>query len=169
VKPVADLQHLARRFVGAVSARVDRAELAALDQLLSPAERQLFLAMRVADQRHSLDLYRRLECDGHADADLLRAALLHDVGKALGPLPLAYRVAFALCRLTSPGLAVWLSQQSRPTWCRPFYLAAHHAELGARAAERAGSRLRVVQLIASHDSPGGDRLSRLLYRYDGQM
>ncbi len=169
MKALARILHLARRFLGVLSARVDRHELAILDCYLCPGERELFLSMRVADQRHSLDLCRRLRRDGHADPDLLRAALLHDVGKAFGVLPLPYRVTFALCRLLTPGLADWLSAPERPAWCRPFYLAAHHAAIGARAAERAGSNARVVCLIGGHDSPGGDHLSQLLYDYDGRM
>lgn len=169
MKPIARLPHLVRRFFGVLSARVDPAELAILERYLCPAERALFLSMRVADQRHSLDLCRRLVNDGHVDPDLLRAALLHDVGKAFGELPLPYRVTFALCRLLSPDFASWLAAPERPAWCRPFYLAAHHAVIGARAAERAGSNARVVCLIGGHDSPGDDHLSRLLYDYDGRM
>lgn len=163
------LPHLARRFVGALSARVEPAELAPLSTLLSPAEEDLFRAMRVADQRHGLDLLARLRRDGHDDPDLLRAALLHDVGKSLGFLPLGFRVAYGLSRLISPRLAAWLGDVRRPRWCRPFYLAAHHAEVGARAARQAGSNPRVVDLIHGHDAPGSDELSRLLYRYDGQL
>lgn len=161
--------HLARRFLGAVTARVDPAELAPLGDYLSSPEQDLFRQMPVADQRHALDLFHRLHRDGHTDPDLLRAALLHDVGKALGRLPLAYRVIFSFSRLLSDRLARWLGEPSRPRWCRPFYLAAYHAELGAEAAARAGSNPRVVALIAQHDAPGRDPLSRLLYRYDGQM
>lgn len=169
MKPIERFPHLVRRFFGVLSARVDPDELAILDRYLCPGERDLFLSMRVADQRHSIDLCRRLQRDGHADPDLLRAALLHDVGKAFGSLPLPHRVAFALCRMIAPDFARWLAERDRPAWRRPFYLAAHHADIGARAAERAGSNPRVVCLIGGHDSPGGDRLSRLLYDYDGRM
>jgi len=168
VNRVERLRHLTGRFFGVMRARVDPAELCLLDDYLGPAERNLFLSMRIADQRHSLDLCRRLRCDGHGEPDLLRAALLHDVGKAAGPLPVVYRVIYGLCRLISPGLARWLGRLERPSLVRPFYLAAHHAGIGALAAERAGSNQRVVHLIRRHDAPD-DNLSSLLHRYDGEM
>lgn len=162
------LRHLVVRFFGVIRARIEPGELSLLDQYFGPTERELFLSMRVADQRHSLDLCRRLQRDGHDDPDLLRAALLHDVGKAAGPLPVPYRVIYSLCRLVDPSLACWLGKHDRPSLIRPFYLAAHHAQIGALAAERAGSNQRVVQLIRRHDTPN-DRLSSVLYRYDGEM
>ncbi len=124
--------------------------------------------MSVSDQRHSLDLCERLRFDGHTEPDLLRAALLHDVGKAAGSLPLLARVAYSLVVMTSPGIADWLC--GSPTgWRSAFYLAAHHPEIGAAAAARAGASSRVVDLIAGHSDPGSDSLSRILYTYDRGM
>ena len=166
---VGRFRHLARRFFGVLSARVEPSELSILDRYFSASERHLFLRMRIADQRHSLDLCGRLIRDGHSDPDLIRAALLHDVGKAFGPLPLPFRVAFALCRMADSRLAAWLAHPDRPGLFLPFQIAGNHAAIGARAAEQAGSNSTVVRLIAGHDSVGDDDLSRLLHQYDGQM
>jgi hypothetical protein len=163
------LPHLTRRFVGALTARRDADDFATLDRYLGRGEQALFLTMTLADQRHSLDLSARLRADGHDEPDLVRAALLHDVGKALGPLPLPYRVIHSLAAIAAPRLACWLGQDPAPSWRRPFYFAAHHAALGAEAAARAGSNSRVVRLIGGHDQPGPDELAQLLYRYDRHM
>lgn len=163
------LFHLTRRFFGAVAARVDETELAGLSRYLSPGEQALFRCMTAADQRHSLDLCQRLARDGHVDRDLLASALLHDVGKSIGPLPLPHRVLFSLLRLVSPAAARYLAAADQPPWRRPWYLAAHHATLGADLAERAGSNPVVVQLVRGHEARGGDRRSALLYDYDRTM
>lgn len=139
---------------------------AVLEAYLGPAERELFLRQRVADQRHSIDLGERLRRDGHDDPELLRAALLHDIGKALGVLPVPCRVVYSFCAAYLPSAARWLGEDGRSGWRRPFYLARHHAVLGAEAARQVGSNPRVVGLIAGHEEPGTDHLSRLLYLYD---
>ncbi|HLH74087.1 MAG TPA: hypothetical protein VKX96_12445 [Chloroflexota bacterium] len=162
-------RHLTRRFFAALSARVEPSDLVVLEEFLNGSERALFLKLSAADQRHSLDLFRRLWNDGHQTPDLLRAALLHDVGKAAGPLPLAFRVVYSLAAGVNARWAAWLGAPERPGLFRPFYLAAHHPILGAQAAECAGSNPNVVRLIAGHGSPGGDALSKTLYHYDGQM
>lgn len=161
--------HLARRFIDAVSARVDEAELVGVAAYLGPGEQALFRTMSVADQRHSLDLCQRLARDGHRDSDLLAAALLHDVGKSAGPLPLPHRVAYALVRLISPAGARALAASERPAWRQPLFVAAHHAAIGAGLAERAGSNARVTRLIRGHEVRGEDRLSELLFEYDRTM
>ena len=163
------LRHLVRRFFAALLARVEPSDLRVVEKYLSEPERALFLKLSVADQRHSIDLFRRLWDDGHRTPDLLRAALLHDVGKGSGPLPLPFRVVYSLAAWLNGRWAAWLSAGERPTWCRPFFVAAHHAGLGAEAAARAGVSPNVARLIAGHGSPGDDPLSKALYEYDGQM
>jgi hypothetical protein len=165
----APLPHLVRRFFATLLWRVDPVNLPALDLALNPEQRKLFLAMTEADQQHSLDLYARLRRDGYEDSELLRAALLHDVGKGFGRLPIMYRVVYTLTAMISPRFMRWLGRPNPTGWRRPFYLAAHHPEIGAEAALRSGCTPRVAALIAGHSKPGPDELSRALYNYDRRM
>src|SRR2546423_666734 len=105
--------------------------------------------MSSADQRHSLDLCERLWRDGHVNPDLLRAALLHDVGKGTARFSVGVRVLYHLAAIGCPPLAGWLSISSMG-WRRPFYIVAHHPRIGAAASKEAGSTARVVALIAGH-------------------
>jgi hypothetical protein len=52
--------HLVRRFLRALTARVDPAERQVIADNLTPPQQQLFWAMMVEDQRHSLDVFYTL-------------------------------------------------------------------------------------------------------------
>ena len=159
--------------MSALRARVDPAELAALARELTPAERTLFLAMDVADQRHSLDLRRRLSEAGYRDPDLLRAALLHDVGKGQARLRLSHRVTVVLGRALWPQGLEWLAARKCRALAWPVYVALRHAELGADAARRAGTPEDVVRLIRAHGgdagSAGAGSLLEVLRRFDSEL
>lgn len=159
-------RHLVGRFFRTILARRKAGDDAFVDAYLGPAERELFCRQRLADRRHGIDLGERLRRDGLDDPDLIRAALLHDVGKSLGPLPVAGRVVYSACAAYAPSAARWLAEADSARWRRPFYLARHHARLGAEAVRQAGSNQNVVRLIAGHEKPGDDDLSRTLYTYD---
>lgn len=165
----ARLPHLTRRFFGVLGISGRNVDPSLAVRLLSPEEHALFSRMSAADQRHSLALCARLVRDGHCDPDLGRGALLHDVGKSVGPLPIGYRVAYALAAHVWPTLAGRLASAQETGWRFPFYVAANHAALGAALAAGAGSSPRVVALIRGHEEPGSNNLSRLLYDYDRSM
>lgn len=65
------------------------AEQSEVAEWLSADEQQLFWRQQTADQRHGLDTARKLAAQRPDDVELIRAGLLHDVGKAesaLGPI-----------------------------------------------------------------------------------
>ena len=86
--------HLAKRFVGAVTA----APLIAIEQretrdLLTAAEADLFGRLTTPDQRHALHVLRRFdEFAPGAPPAARRAALLHDIGKVESRLGTMARV-----------------------------------------------------------------------------
>jgi putative nucleotidyltransferase with HDIG domain len=104
------------------------------------------------DQNHSLRVLRTLETAGETEQDLLKAALLHDIGKTLHPLHRWERI-FAV-------LFGWLFPKTAKTWGlkeprgihRPLVIIHQHPEWGAELAEKAGSNQRVVWLIRHHQA-----------------
>jgi hypothetical protein len=165
---VAPWPHLARRFFATLVGRVEPGDLALVDRYLTTREQSLFLTQSSAEQRHSIALCERLRRDGHLDPTLLRAALLHDVGKATSRLPIVCRVVYSFAAVTNARVVGWLTR-SDVGWRRPFYVAANHAALGAAAAAGAGSDEEVVRLIAGHGARGEDDRSKILYDYDRRM
>jgi len=144
------------QFVWHIRASVTGAEQRlAQQQLPSPALFALFAGMPRADQRHALDVYLALRSGARDDADLLAAALLHDVGKA-GGIPLLYRVAIVLARALGPALLSPLDHE-KSWWRRPFYVSLHHPEIGAKMIAEAGGNHRLVTFVRYHQNPAAGR------------
>ena len=147
-----------RRFFGFVRARpLSPAEQQTVAGHLMAAERPLFWAQTPADQRHAYDTMRRAA--QHAgDRLVLRAALLHDVGKGLVELGAVGRsVATALDALRVP--------------LRGRYAAyRNHGPLGADLLATAGAEPLAIDFARRHpdSDPGGNdpALWRILLEAD---
>jgi hypothetical protein len=154
---LARARYRSSQFFSALRPRVDRATRDEGFTLLSEGERDLFETMTRRDQQHCLNVYRRLRDEGHADRDLLAAALLHDAGK--GRIALWHRVAFVVLEVGAPGLLRRVAGPGEGTaWRQALYRCLHHAELGAEAARRAGSSERTVALIREDGSAAAPEL-----------
>ncbi len=122
--------------------------------------------MPTADQVHSIEVLNRLISDGVRDQDLLKAALLHDAGKSLANPNVFIRVARVILESLWP--AGWLrlsAQCGRSHWRYPFYVLAHHAELGADLVQQSGAGPGVVDIVRNHGA-GNPGPVRVLDRYD---
>lgn len=164
-------RHRVRQFFAALRPAGDSGLGPAAAALLSPAERSLFERLSPPYRRHSLAVYRWLRASGNAGPDLLKAALLHDVGKAEARIRLHHRVLGVLLRRFASPLLLWLAREDAPGgWRYPFYVQRQHAAIGARLAENAGAPPEVVALIAHHHdqpAPGDGDSLRVLRSADG--
>jgi len=140
------------QFWRALTAQIAPAERAWLAGWLTPAGLALFQALPRQDQRHSLDVARALSYAGHADPDLLAAALLHDCAKAGAGLTVWHRTLIVLLKACRPQ---WLERcgQAPSGWRRPFWVHVRHAELGAARVEAACYPELAVWLIRHHHTP----------------
>ncbi|MDQ4077056.1 MAG: HD domain-containing protein [Chloroflexota bacterium] len=133
-------------------------------------QQALFFAQQASDQAHAVTVARTLEAQGHKDERLVRAALLHDVGKAPG-VSLPYRTVLVLLNKFAPGTLSTLSPHT-DGWLAPLARAYHHPALGADLARRAGSHPDVVALIEHHQcrnqalKPELQEMLRALQRVD---
>jgi hypothetical protein len=147
-----------QQFFRATFARVRPDEIAKVETLLPPAQAALFCRMDRQDQRHCLDVYDTLVRAGYRDDELLRAALLHDVGKASQPgepgrITVWHRVAIVLLQGLAPGKLERLAAEGRAEgrgWKVPFAVHQEHAEASAQLAAEAGCLPTVTDLIRAH-------------------
>ena len=113
--------------------------------------------MQPSEQAHASEVLARLTAAGHADPDLLAAALLHDAGKVRSPLTLPDRVLVVLGKHLFPQTVKGWGTGEPNGLRRPFVTAANHPAWGAELASAAGAAPRTCDLILRHqDVPSAD-------------
>lgn len=135
------LRHLAERFLFVLTSRGPgpeaQEEVAAL---LAEKERNLFFAQSPPDQEHAHQTMRRAAIDTD-DRTVLRAALLHDVGKAGNRLGAMGRAVATL--LDAVGLPLWAEARAYR----------RHGAIGARRLRDLGAEPLAVDFAARHPDP----------------
>ena len=152
-----------RQFVRALAGPRTAPQLGDFVVLLTPEQTALFAGMAVTDQRHCLAVAATLVAGGHGEADLLRAALVHDAGKALARIRLWQRVLYVLLNWLAPGLVHRLGSASARGSLYGLYVLAHHAELAAGLVAQAGFSEAVAALVRGE---GDARLQAALHSAD---
>jgi putative nucleotidyltransferase with HDIG domain len=153
-----------RQFFETLFVSLTSADLELVRQTLTPAQVTLFIQLQPSEQVHAVRVLRAIQENCQANglqppADLLVAALLHDIGKALYPLRIWERVVIVLGKKILPESAArWGNGRETSTatprgWGRPFVIAAQHPAWGAEMAARQGTSPRAVALIRRHQDP----------------
>lgn len=129
---------------------------------LNEAEVQLFMQLPAQERAHGVEVAKRLlTMNKDARPELLRAALLHDVGKLGTPQFVLWRVLTHLLPEAGyqpqPRLAGLAGARQART---------HHAAYGADLIRASGGSEEVAQLVERHHNPGGSQELQLLKKAD---
>jgi hypothetical protein len=147
------ISYRVQQFLAALKPQVTADERITVAGALPEAATALFQHMARRDQRHSLDVLRRVRQAAPGQADLAAAALLHDVAKTALPgrrLRLFHRVLIVLMQAVHPGWVQQIARDDPDSWRYPFYLHVQHPALGARLAGQAGCTPLTAELIRRH-------------------
>lgn len=156
------LLNLASRTVQAFIPALSRPDDDFARHWLSSAEFPLFMRLDRRDRVHSIVVARQLLKLGVRERELVAAALLHDVAKALLPFNPLHRVAVHLYRPV--GLP---KEPLAPGFRGALQLREHHEELGAAMILAAGGSAAVARLVRDLAAPQMvDRHVALLRRAD---
>jgi hypothetical protein len=120
--------------------------------LLSPGELVLFEQLPTPDQNHSLRVYETLEAGGETDLDVMKAALLHDLGKIKHPLKRWERVFAVLVTGLFPRAYLRWGEGDTSGLKHSLVIIKNHPAWGGDLAEEAGSSSRMVWLIRNHEN-----------------
>jgi len=131
--------HLAKRYwEGLRSKPLTSVERLWVDGLLAPSERAAFYEQSAVDQRHGYSAAQVVSAAPEANPSVVRAALLHDIGKRHARLGLMGRV--------------WASLAIRlrlPLWGRVRRYR-NHGPIGARELQQWGAESLVVEFARTH-------------------
>lgn len=148
-----------RQVVNALWPRIDDAERDEALALLNQHEARLFLSMERRDQRHALEVLRRLR-PHTANQDVQAAALLHDCGK--GAVPVWLRIL----KVAWPAFVRRTAREGSTGWKGAAYRLMAHESLSARLAESAGSSPGTIRFIAGTPLESEREPARLLAAAD---
>ena len=146
------IPHRVRQLLTA-GARPGPGEINLARQWLDGALLDLFLAQHPRDIVHSVNTARWLIARGHRDHDLIRAALLHDIGK--GEQRRGDRALWVILSSVGAGQRA-ASAESRFAVRNALARTRDHSQSGAAILGKEGASARVVHLTLAHHSRAGD-------------
>lgn len=119
---------------------------------LTPEQIVLLSNLPVSDQNHTNRVFTSLLDGGEKDQDLIKAALLHDIGKGLHPLRRWERVFAVFISGLSGALARDWGQGEPVGIKRSLVIIHQHSAWGAELALGAGCNEDVIWLIKNHEN-----------------
>ena len=144
------ISYRAGQFLHLLTAKRKREHRKFVYEILDPSMAALFFRMSDPDQSHSVRVFQTLVDQGEEDDDLLKAALLHDVGKSLHPLRAWERSLVVVMNRMLPNQVLKWGQSEPYGWRKPFVVALQHPEWGAALVQQEGGSETLVTLIRYH-------------------
>lgn len=164
-----------KQFICAITAKLYLTDEQYLAEYLTAAEQQLFRQMELPDQRHSLNVaYTAQQLAKHSTGLrlrlLIRAALLHDVGRTKNDLSTANKIFDVLFSTIFPRFArqwggssmVRCGNYAVERVHHVLFIYYHHGQIGARRLQELGIETDIIEMVARHhQQPAGDEPAEL--------
>jgi hypothetical protein len=144
------MSYRAGQFLHLLTAKRKREHRRFVYEILDSSMAALFFRMSDPDQSHSVRVFQTLVDQGEEGEDLLRAALLHDVGKSLHPLRAWERSLVVVTNRIFPNQVLKWGHDEPYGWRKPFVVALQHPEWGAALVQQEGGSETLVTLIRYH-------------------
>jgi len=146
-----------RQFFQSIFLRVSKEDIKAFDQYLNIGEHALFMQLPEYEKVHAILTAKKMQKLVHSIPDvnerkMVRAALLHDVGRISGKVNLFDKVWLKLAKYFLPPVYHRLAARGqRPgSKFKKFYVHKHHGEVAGEFLKRAGTDKDIIELIVKH-------------------
>ncbi len=141
-----------KQFIRGLFARLTKNDYTFIADYLTKDELDLFKTMSRYDRKHALDVGRYLAEHG-AGMPLIRAGLLHDIGKANCPeLTLIRRSVCVAIEAYKPEEADVLAKKGKGKLARAINVHKNHPELGAIILEDLNADPYLIGLVRFHQN-----------------
>ena len=139
-----------RQFYRAITAKVTKEDMVLINKFLDKEEKALFFKMAIYEQKHCLyvasDINKKCTCENINKDVLIKAALLHDIGKINKPLTIIDRSILVILDKLSKGSLRKLSNIKKVD---VYY---NHASMGYEILKQFGYSKNFLYLIKNHHS-----------------
>lgn len=152
-----------KQLLSAMGALITPKDEEFVKQHLNLSEQKLFHQMSIPDRRHCLNVTKTVitlaEKNQVANLNILvKAALLHDVGRQGGTVSTVDKVIGVILRavLGDKMVEKWSKVGRGSRWKNlrnALYVNAHHPRIGAELLRNSGTQAEVVQLVSCHHLP----------------
>jgi putative nucleotidyltransferase with HDIG domain len=149
--------------LGSWNAKLTPQDIQIVDTYLDDSGKFLFYQMSRFDQHHALAVTREIisqlrDAPGSKNYDtLIKAALLHDIGKVQGDFSFFSRILVGVVKRISPALrGKWAFTNPNTGWQKVrygFYVDLIHPLRGAHMAKIFGIEPEIVEMIRHHHDP----------------
>ncbi len=161
------------QFISALWAKPNKEDLIFASSILNSKQFKLFEKFQNSEQFHAIAVCRQIQGNGYINADLLTAALLHDIGKIRFPLNIFERILIVICRKLLPDqVKNWGDNEAKGVY-KAFVVSIKHPKWGAEMVEDTGASPLVCSLILRHqeiilqfDNSEEDRFLKILQEFD---
>ncbi|SET16105.1 HDIG domain-containing protein [Natronincola peptidivorans] len=134
-----------KQFFQGLTAKIYDKDIAFIKEYLSPQEQELFFQLRKSEQRHSLNVAYGCYSEAPENTSLIKAALLHDIGKIGSNLTLINKSFVVIAKNLN------LKENMTPAFLnKALYYKNHHGELGYEMLLKLGLEEKILLLVKNH-------------------
>lgn len=165
------MRNRVKQLLSAVFAEITDSDQDYIKSNLSPIEQKLFYEMDTPTQKHSIKVAKSAEKIAAKSENaninlplLIKASLLHDIGKKAKDISTADKILIVIIEYTFPKILKIYAKEGRGhgfnNICHAFYIHLIHHQRGAQLAMDNGLDMEIANLIKKHHDSikAGDKL-----------